>query len=144
MRGSERSGQALLIAILTLSGAILGVTALAGLLMLYQSRSATDSRDSAKAVFAADTGINWALYSYFTKPYQQGPMPGKANPGIPAGGQLSDGTTITVTCLDGANPPNEVTCANAPNKTSVLSEGEMNGSRRAFEYDLADATSTLP
>jgi hypothetical protein len=65
---SLRSGQAMLIAILTLGGAILGATSLAGLLLLYQIRATTDSANSAKAIFAADSGVNWALYSFFEPP----------------------------------------------------------------------------
>ena len=64
----------MLIAVLTLGGAILGATTLAGLLMLYQIRATTDTENSAKAIFAADAGVNWALYSYFDPPL--GVMPG--------------------------------------------------------------------
>ena len=123
----------MLIAILTLGGAILGVTTLAGLLMLYQIRANTDSENSARAIFAADSGVNWALYSYFHPP--EGPLPG-----TPAG-MLGDGATITVTCSDDAGDP--IDCdTNAT--TTAIAEGISGGSRRAFFVNLTTATGTLP
>jgi hypothetical protein len=63
-RGMKRSGQAMLIAVLSLGGAILGATTVAGLLTLYQIRATTDTANSAKAIFAADTGTEWALFNH--------------------------------------------------------------------------------
>jgi len=129
---SSRRGQAMLIAIVTLGGAILGATTLAGLLMLYQIRSTTDTENSAKAIFAADSGVNWALYSYF-------------NP--PEGAALTfidSGVTASTTCYD-ANE-NVTACDNsgATAATYAIAEGASNGSRRAFWIELDTATGTLP
>ena len=55
----------MLIAVLALGGAILGATAVAGLMTLYQIRAATDTANSAKAIFAADAGTEWALFNYY-------------------------------------------------------------------------------
>lgn len=127
---ARRSGQAMLIAVLTLGGAILGATALAGLLTLYQVRSTTDSENSAKAIFAADSGLNWSLYSYF-------------NPPEVATNTLSNGATYFVVCTD-PDDDTVIACDKAPSSTVVLAEGISNGSRRAFASNLTDATSTLP
>lgn len=54
----------MLLTILAFGGVILGATTIAGLLMFYEFRQATNLADSAKAIFAADTGIEWALYDY--------------------------------------------------------------------------------
>lgn len=124
----SHSGQAMLIAVLTLGGAILGATTLAGLLMLYTIRSTTDSANSAKAIFAADAGVNWALYQYFD-----------ASTTLPT---LPPGTTLTVTCSD--DDDNAIPCDEAPTSTSAISEGIANGSRRAFFIELTGATGTLP
>lgn len=43
----------------------MGASSLAGLLMLYQIRQATDLGNSGKAIFAADSGIEWVLYDKF-------------------------------------------------------------------------------
>lgn len=43
----------------------MGASSLAGLLMLYQIRQATDLGNSGKAIFAADSGIEWVLYNKF-------------------------------------------------------------------------------
>jgi hypothetical protein len=44
---NSRSGQAMLIAVLALGGAILGATTVAGLLTLYQIRATTDTARAA-------------------------------------------------------------------------------------------------
>jgi len=85
------SGQVMLITVLALSGTILGATTIAGLLMLYQIRQSADIINSAKAVFAADSGLERALYEKFR---------------IGAGcldvdsleGQLSNGSKYVVAC----------------------------------------------
>ncbi len=136
-----RDGQAMLIAILTLGGAILGATSLAGLLLLYQIRSTTDTENSAKAIFAADTGANWALYTYFNSP-QQG-----TGPGINKNGALDDDESVAITCYaaDGATLAACDDQDNNPATTSyAIAEGLSGGARRAFWLGLATATGTVP
>lgn len=53
----------MLMTVVMLSGAILASTSLAGLLILYQLRQATDAAASTKAIFAADAGLERALYN---------------------------------------------------------------------------------
>ena len=55
----------MLLAVLVLSGTVLGATTIAGLLMLNQLRQATNVGLSAQAIFAADTGIEWELFKLF-------------------------------------------------------------------------------
>ena len=80
----------MLLTVLSIGGTILGASAIAGLLMVYQIRSATDFANSAKAVFAADAGIEWAQYNYFnpTSTFAQS---------LPS---FSNGSGVTVTCYD--------------------------------------------
>jgi len=54
--------------ILALGGTMLGATTIAGLLMLYQVRQAVDLKLSNKAVFAADTAVEWGNYQYIITP----------------------------------------------------------------------------
>lgn len=61
----RRSGQVMILTVMALGGAILGATTIAGLLMLYQIRQATDLANSGKAIYAADAGIEWTLYNWF-------------------------------------------------------------------------------
>jgi hypothetical protein len=60
-----RKGQVMLLSVLIISGAILGTTAIAGLLMLFQVRQATNITLSMQALFAADTGVEWELFKLF-------------------------------------------------------------------------------
>jgi len=55
----------MLLTVLIVSGTILGATAIAGLLMLYQLRGATQFGQSMQAMFAADSGLEWKLYTEF-------------------------------------------------------------------------------
>src|SRR4051812_7044101 len=98
-RQDKRSGQAMLIAVLSLGGAILGATTIAGLLTLYQLRATTDAQNSAKSIFAADSGTEWTFFTYFHPPAY--PLPTMAN-----------GSKLTVTCYDSSGVAS-VTCDNA-------------------------------
>ena len=55
----------MLLTVVLLSGVVLGATAVAGIIMLQEIRQATNATDSMKAIFAADTGIEWELYKRF-------------------------------------------------------------------------------
>lgn len=55
----------MLLTVVLISGIILGTTAISGVLMLNQVRQAGNAVDSQKAVFAADTGLEWELYKRF-------------------------------------------------------------------------------
>ncbi len=59
------SGQVMLVTVMALSGTILGATTIAGLLMLHQIRQSTDTVNSSKAIYAADSGIEYELYRFF-------------------------------------------------------------------------------
>ncbi len=61
----------MLITVLAISGTILGATTIAGLLTLYQIRQATDIVNSTKAIFAADSGLEWRLYKFFKADEQE-------------------------------------------------------------------------
>ncbi|MDD5547311.1 MAG: hypothetical protein PHN74_00160 [Candidatus Pacebacteria bacterium] len=65
MKLGKNSGQAMLLTVLIMTGTVIGATAIAGYLMLSQVRQATDVVNSSKAIFAADTGMEWAFYNFF-------------------------------------------------------------------------------
>lgn len=67
-------GQAILLTVLVLSGSIIGASAIAGYLMLLSVRSSTDLASSAKAILAADAGIEWELYRTFQDSNYQSPV----------------------------------------------------------------------
>jgi hypothetical protein len=58
----NQKGQVLLLTVMLLSGAILGATSLASLLILYQLRQTSDIKDSMESIYAADTGIECVWY----------------------------------------------------------------------------------
>lgn len=73
-------GQTMILTVLSLGGTMLGATTIAGLLMLYQLRQATDMASSAKAIFAADAGIEWAIYCLLNSDDAKCPPPSSNNP----------------------------------------------------------------
>ena len=133
----RRFGQAMLSAVLSISGAILGATTVAGFLMLYQLRASTDSENSAKAIFAADSGVEWTLFDYYcgqANPPRCSLAPGEDYPTTP----FSNGVSVQVTCSDvnGASS----TCSDTVNTASAISLGLSSNSRRAFALTFTTST----
>jgi len=58
----------MLMSVLLICGAILGVSALASSLVLQQLKKSTAAGESARAVFAADAGIERALWARYHDP----------------------------------------------------------------------------
>lgn len=132
-----RSGQAMLIAVLSLGGAILGATAVAGLLTLYQIRATTDTQNSAKAIFAADTGTEWALFSYYCG------TDGRCAESAPSLPTLSgSGASITVNCYDNAGASGSAVPCTSTSSVVAISSGVANSSERAFFIGISGASST--
>ncbi len=131
-----RSGQAMLIAVLSLGAAILGATTVAGILTLYQIRATTDTMNSSKALFAADTGVEWTLMSYYCNVTGRTPCP-PSSPNLSA-----SGAAVTSTCYDINDNP--VSCSDTTSTVYAIAIGSSAGTKRAFEVSLVGATSTDP
>ena len=127
LRAASRSGQVMILTILALGGTLLGATTIAGLLTLYQIRNSTDLANSAKAIFAADAGVEWGLYKFSCA--NGGLQTPCVVPEPDANISFSNGSSVKVTCL-GAGAV--VDCTN-PSVTSIKSVGASGGSTRAFE-----------
>jgi hypothetical protein len=145
-----RRGQALLIAVLSLGGAILGATTVAGLLTLYQIRATTDTANSAKAIFAADAGVEWAQFSHYCSNDNPPPTAGGRCPLVTPGTNdyalptFSNNAMMTVTCYSNtATTGATTTCSNA-STTSAISTGVANGSERAFFIGITTSTPAYP
>jgi type II secretory pathway component PulK len=126
----KRQGQAMLLAVLTLGATMLGATTIAGLLMLYQIRQTTDFGHSAQAIFAADAGTEWALYSQIQQQTVDPPT------------NLSNGATALITCYDASGA--EMPSCMATTSAYAKSTGSAGGTRRAFLATFQNATGTLP
>jgi hypothetical protein len=149
-REKNDSGQAMLIAVLSLGGAILGATTVAGLLTLYQLRAANDSQNSAKAIFAADSGVEWTLFNYYCGITN----PSRCSDGAPDGGNAvpsadslpsfinGSGATVLITCSDLNGDPSA--CSDVSATVTGVSVGSSVNSKRAFAVSLVEATATDP
>ena len=62
---NRNNGQVMLLTVLILGGVILSVSMIAGYITVQKIRQSSDVANSTKAIFAADTGIEWELYKCF-------------------------------------------------------------------------------
>jgi len=127
----KMSGQAMLLTVLVLGGSILAASTVAGYLTLLKIRTSSDAANSAKALFAADTGIEWELCREIS------PNHSCLNPRIPdpafPNGKLSNGATFTTSIT-----------TNPDGSENIKSVGESNNIFRAFEIGTGGATNSLP
>jgi len=125
----KRSGQVIILTVLILGGTLLGTASVAALLLVYQIRQSTDFGNSGKAIFAADSGIEWALYNHF-------------NPGVSRLFQKTEGNAWAADLTNGAS--GKVTCFQAdtqldcadPNVNVIRSVGSSNETSRAFRLSF--------
>ena len=118
----NRTGQVMILTVLALGGVLLTATAIGGLLTVLQIRQAADFSNSTKAIFAADTGLEWGLYQFF-QPASTAPQP-----------SLTNGATFTVECFDDLN--NQLPDCTDFNTKYIRSFGSAAGVSRAFELSL--------
>jgi hypothetical protein len=118
---AKRKGQLMLLTVLMIGGTMLAATTITGLILTYQIRQSTDFADSAKAIFAADTGIEWGLYELYNASSSR-PEP-----------TLSNGAVFSFGCFDGYNNP--VQCG-APSAEIMKSIGSAGNVQRAFSQSF--------
>jgi hypothetical protein len=121
LKSKIANGQAMILTVLMIGGTILAATTVAGLLLTYQIRQSTNFANSAKAVFAADTGIEWGLYEHYF------PASSHARPG------LANGADFNVYCYDSVGAT--VDCGDA-STILIKSIGSAGDVRRAFAQSL--------
>lgn len=132
----------MLITVLSLGGAILGATTVAGLLTLYQIRATTDTANSAKAIFAADAGVEWALFNYYCP--VDGRCPGYGNGTDYPSPTFVNQATAEVGCYTNFETSGATTTCSNASTVAAISSGIANGSERAFFIGLSGATTTYP
>lgn len=112
----------MLLSVLTLGAIMLGATAIASLLIIYQIKMSSNSADSAKAIFAADAGVDWGLYQFIH------PTSTVAQP------VFSNGASFTVSCYDSSL--NQLSGCGSASTTIIRSFGRAGGLYRVFELRL--------
>ena len=107
---------------------------------LYQIRATTDTENSAKAIFAADAGTEWALYNYYC-----GVDPSQCPDGpIATTTFAGSGASAIVNCYDNYATTGTPSWCNSTSTVAAISSGIANGSERAFFIGLSGATTTYP
>jgi len=125
---STRRGQAMLITVLAISGTLLGATTVAGLLMVYQLRQSVDAGTSAKAIFAADSGLEYGLYKFFY-PTSTLSVPSFTN-------IIQAGDGVTVTCYSDSQGANPLPGCDDQGTALIRAVGKFGEVSRAFELSL--------
>ena len=127
-----RKGQVMILTVLALGGTMLGATTIAGLLMLYQLRQANDLSNSARAIFAADAGMEWAFYNLFCK---GDPLKIPCPLAELQGSDFANGASVTVICEDedGVAIPQCYPEESGKAIRRIRSIGKSNAANRAFE-----------
>ncbi|MBI3638519.1 hypothetical protein HY227_02140 [Candidatus Wolfebacteria bacterium] len=110
VNNSKVKGQVMIITVAVLGSSLLIASTIAGYLMILQIRHSTDVVNSAKAIFAADSGVEWDLYLRYKESNLDPDTPKTPQP------QMTNGSTFSV----------ESTA------TSTKSIGESSGIHRAF------------
>ena len=116
-----KGGQAMILTVVALGATLLGATTIAGLLTVYQIRQTTDFGNSAKAIFAADTGIEWGLYQFF-KPT-----------GVAVAPVFSNNASVRLVCMDRGSM--SIPCTSS-STASFHSVGVSARAIRALELNL--------
>ena len=115
-----KHGQAMVLSVMLISGAVMTATAAVGILMIYEIRQAGNAIDSAKALFAADAGVECAIMQH-----KEGVNRGC---GDNETSTLSDGkTTFKIYDISPECPPQD------PALTGRRSVGVSNKIARSFE-----------
>lgn len=111
----------MMLTVVAIGGTLLAATTVAGLLVVYQVRQSSDAVNSAKAIFAADAGIDWALYRLFKPDLEAGSGPVFSN-----SASVTDSSTSCVP---------EGDCANVEHAT-IKATGRSAGVVRALELSF--------
>ena len=119
LRKNKNSGQVMLLTVLILSSTILGASTIVGFLLLNQIKTSTDIKNSTKAIFAADAGIEYELYRIAKDPSHAFPT-------------FTNGAVLTTTC----NP--------SGGGIAIKSTGEVGRVARAFQADLPGTPPPCP
>ncbi|MEX2090984.1 MAG: hypothetical protein WD989_02575 [Candidatus Paceibacterota bacterium] len=117
MHKNKQNGSVLIFSVLML-GVILTITLTLANTLLPRLRSATDSLSSVAALYAADSAVEWCLYTQREK-----------SPSVPQP-IMSNGATYTITF--GIAP---ATCAPAENPLNHTITGTYRGVTRSFKIE---------
>ena len=126
---STNAGQAVLLVVLTIGGALLGATAIAGFLTVIQLQQVGDTVNSAKAIFAAEAGVNCALYDFVNS--SSAPCFNYTGVHI----NIENGAFADFTCYKADALTLQSACKDA-SSTYILSKGVAGTAKRALLFTI--------
>lgn len=124
---NARRGQVMLITSLVLASTLLASTTIAGMLMLYQLRQGSDVANSAKAIYAADAGLEWRLYRFLKVDGRNCCVEGEQC-AVPV---FSNGATVQTSC--------SATPEASGQSVTIRSTGISSKNARAFEFNFTSS-----
>jgi len=143
----------MLVAVLSLGGAILGATTVAGLLTLYQIRATTDTENSAKAIFAADAGAEWVRFDHYCSTdvdpssangYRCEIIPGESDYDLPTSTFSGNGVTMQINCYSNTSASGATVSCSDTSMIAAITSGISFGSERAFYTSFSTSTPNYP
>jgi hypothetical protein len=145
--GTYRQGQAMILTTIAMGGSLIVITTIAGLVTLYQLRQLSSVTSSAKAIYAAEAGLEWGIYQYQQFKRYEG-LPTSFDPsGKELPTPFSNGAVAITRCLDENGVIINTTLLSGPpytpcdaNLTAVVRAiGRDRGVSRAMQLSLQGA-----
>lgn len=116
----KNTGQIMIVVVLTLGGIMFGASVIGGILMSGQLRQIKNISDSAKAIYAADAGLNFGYYQFLSSGGASAP-------------NFSNQANYTLLCLNLSRQP--VTC-NSTSTAYIISKGTAGKVSRALQLNF--------
>lgn len=117
---NKNHGQVMIVVSVALGGVMLGSTLVGGILILSQLRQVKNISDSAKAFYAADSGLEWGYYQFI----------GKSEAVAPS---FENGASSITKCLNQNN--GEISCNNS-NVSYIIGKGTTQRVMRAIQMSF--------
>lgn len=116
----KNNGQIMIVVVLALGGIMIGASVVGGILMTGQLRQIKNISDSAKAIYAADAGLNFGYYKYLGKNKAQAP-------------NFSNQASSTLLCL---NISKQTVPCNSGFVAYIVSRGTAGRVSRALQFSF--------
>jgi|GEM_PF-1909383 len=156
----KKDGQIMILSTVLIGGALLSATAIAGFVLFFQIRQAGDAVQSAAAFFAADAGIENAIYCYYRRDHTSENIDSVCDVGINTealgkndmdcgGGTCVPlaSSVVSLSCfVDPANKTLEATCVppllgeDPVRGIYILSKGSTIRAERVLDYTVVTAS----
>ncbi|MFA5870626.1 MAG: hypothetical protein WC842_01910 [Candidatus Paceibacterota bacterium] len=158
----KKDGQTLILSTVLIGGALLSASAIAGFVLFFQIRQAGDAESSTAAFYAADTGMESAIYCYYRQNFStenidafcdtsgdtQKLIGGAGSCINPSDCKNLGHFDVKLSCFtDPANKTSVISCMPAANELVspvkgiyIISDGSTTRAQRVLDYTIITAS----